>query len=421
MEKLIGNLTRQLAKRILQARWKKLGSSIGECMGVTSLIVACMLPISCGNGGTKPLTAPQPYIQQARDGHHGHHGPTYIQQATDGIQTLQNWYVQSTGLYQTTGWWNSANAITVLANYSRVDGTTQYQSVFSNTFTAAQTTYPGFIDSYYDDNGWWALAWIDAYDLTQNPQYLAMAGSIFQEMVSGWGTHTCGGGIWWNTSRKYKNAIANELFLSVAAHLANRVSDPIQKAELISWAQKEWQWFRNSGMINSQNLINDGLTSTNPSDCVNNGQPTWSYNQGVILGGLVELYKADQDPILPPMAQAIANAALLHLTVNGILHDPCEPNCGADGVQFKGIFVRNLMALNDAFPNPQYKTFVDTNANSIWTNAQGPNFTFGDVWSGPYDAADAGGAGGQSSALDVFVAAAEMQSSSNASSSQWSK
>lgn len=50
--------------------------------------------------------------------------PAYLQQAFYGVNTLQSWYVPSTGVYQTTGWWNSANALTVLANYSRLDQTT---------------------------------------------------------------------------------------------------------------------------------------------------------------------------------------------------------------------------------------------------------------------------------------------------------
>jgi predicted alpha-1,6-mannanase (GH76 family) len=172
----------------------------------------------------------------------------------------------------------------------------------------------------------------------------------------------------------------------------------------VGWAQKEWAWFANSGMINAQHLINDGLDL---ATCKNNQQNTWSYNQGVILGGLTELSKVVHDRSLIGTARTIANATLAHLTdANGVLHDTCEPNCGADGVQFKGIFVRNLMALNDAVPVPQYKTFADTNAQSIWNNSQGPNYEFGQVWSGPFDA---GNAGSQSSALDAFVAAAEME------------
>ena len=81
---------------------------------------------------------------------------------------------------------------------------------------------------YYDDEGWWALAWIAAYDLTGNAQYLAEAKTIFADMRSVFGKTPCStnaggtGGIWWDRAHTYVNAIANELFLSVAAHLATR-------------------------------------------------------------------------------------------------------------------------------------------------------------------------------------------------------
>ena len=84
------------------------------------------------------------------------------------------------------------------------------------------------------------------------------------------------------------------------------------------------------------------------------------------------------------------------------LHDTCEPNCGADGVQFKGIFLRNLMALDFATPNPHYEMFAVTNAESIWNHSRDVSNAFGQVWSGPFDAENAAS---QSSALDAFVAA----------------
>lgn len=329
----------------------------------------------------------------------------YLEEATDGINMLQTWYSASTGLYETTGWWNSANAITVLANYSLTAHSQEYFSTLANTFTEAQNTNAGFLDNYYDDEGWWALAWIDAYDLTHNPQYLQMAKSIFADMVTGWDTTTCGGGIWWSKDKTYKNAIANELFLSVAAHLANRTTGS-ERTQYANWSSREWSWFSASGMINAQNLINDGLNSSNPAACTNNGETTWTYNQGVILGGLAEFSLFTRNRSLLSTANQIATAAITHLTdANGILHEPCEPNCGADGPQFKGIFVRNLMRLYASLPNSAYKSFADTNANSIRINDQGPDVSFGLIWSGPFDSADAAR---QSSALDAIVAAAAM-------------
>lgn len=319
-------------------------------------------------------------------------------QTLAGIEKLQTWYVQSTGLYQTTGWWNSANVLTMLADYSLVAHSNSYNSVLANSFQQASKQHSGFLNDYYDDEGWWALAWIAAYDLTHTQQYLDMAASIFTDMSGGWDA-TCGGGIWWSKDKTYKNAIANELFLSVAAHLGNRVP-PAQRASYLAWASKEWTWFQQSRMINSQNLINDGLDL---ATCKNNGQNTWTYNQGVILGGLLELNRAQPAPQLLATAQTIANAALSHLADgHGVLHDTCEPNCGADGVQFKGIFVRNLMALNTARPNPAYTTFAVTNAESIWNHSRDASNAFGQVWAGPFDAEQAGS---QSSALDAFVAA----------------
>ena len=335
--------------------------------------------------------------------------PVDLQYSTNAVQTLQTWYEPSTGLYKTTGWWNSANAMTVLIDYARLSRSTQYNPVITNTFIAAQRTSPGFLNNFYDDEGWWALAWIDAYDLTRNKEYLATAESIFADMAAAW-DNTCGGGIWWSKDRKYKNAIANELFLSVAAHLANRTSGSTRRQYLI-WGNREWKWFHASGMLNPTSLINDGLNKSAgeiaPSGCTNNGRTTWTYNQGVVLGGLVELMAADHDPDLALTAQHIAQAAITQLSDdNGILHDPCEPKCGSDGVQFKGIFIRNLVLLDKVHPDKLYESFINKNADTVWEHARGPNFQLAERWSGPFDSANAAS---QTSALDALLGAATLQ------------
>ena len=334
---------------------------------------------------------------------------TRLQNARDAVQTLQTWYDPKAGLYRTTGWWNSANAMTVLIDFSRVSKSRNYNEVFANTFTAAQKTNPGFLNNFLDDEGWWALAWIDAYDLTRNEDYLFMSESIFADMAAAW-DDTCGGGIWWSKDRNYKNAIANELFLSVAAHLANRTSG-VTRRKYLAWGNEEWKWFQASGMINTTNLINDGLSRSAGgnarSGCTNNGRTTWTYNQGVILGGLTQLAAADHDPDLNQTAENIARSAIAQLAdANGILHDPCEPKCGADGVQFKGIFIRNLVLLDKARHDKLYESFIEKNADMLWEDARGPDFQLAEGWSGPFDFANAAS---QTSALDALVGAAAIQ------------
>lgn len=335
-----------------------------------------------------------------------------------GVDTMQRWYVARTGLYQTTGWWNAANAITTLVDAMRASGSRTGIDVLANTFSHAQvvvpkdqqtgalekmTGAPGFLNTYYDDEGWWALAWIDAYDLTSQPQYLAMARSIFTDMAGGWDS-TCGGGIWWSKDRTYKNAIANELFFSVAASLARRGSDA-ERATAADWATKEWAWFQASGMINNEHLVNDGLTIDKADGtCRNNGRTVWTYNQGVVVGALAEWSAARHDANLLLEARMLADAGVTLLTDSaGILHDPCEPKCGADANQFKGIFVRNLHRLDRQLHEPRYRAFFAQNADSIWATDRTSANEFGVVWSGSVAEINAGT---HSSALDALVAAA---------------
>lgn len=365
-------------------------------LGKQIVSLACALWIS--------ILQPSSAAQQAAS---GPSHDVYLSRAASGIEALQGWYNDATGLYKTTGWWNSANAITVLVDYARVSKSDRYNTVLSNSLRTAPKTNPGFLNKFYDDEGWWALAWIDAWDLTGKTEYLTAAESIFADMEHGWDT-TCGGGIWWSKDRTYKNAIANELFLSVSAHLANR--DAQRSSEYRAWANKEWLWFEKSGMINDSGLINDGLRissgHTDSTTCVNNGKTAWSYNQGVILGGLSELARINADPSLRKSAERIADAAITKLVnAQGVMHDVCEPRCGADGVQFKGIFARNLAALYATDPHEEYLRFLETNAEAVWKLAQGPGRQFGQVWSGPFDQA---GAGSQSSAVDVLVSAAAL-------------
>ena len=186
--------------------------------------------------------------------------------------------------YQDTDrWWCTANAIGALIDYmSNTGDRTLLSSVVENTFDVAPTTfgldfqhplvphadahidaghidanvpfhvdtnlphgdsphldtpipnklpYTNFLNNFHDDDGWWALTWIKAYDLTRDPKYLNMAVTIFGDMAvgeGGWEDTFAGGGIYWarnkegpdgNPPAPYKNAIANELLMAVAARL----------------------------------------------------------------------------------------------------------------------------------------------------------------------------------------------------------
>jgi hypothetical protein len=171
---------------------------------------------------------------------------------------------------------------------------------------------------------------------------------------------TCGGGVYWSTAKQYKASIANELFLAATAGLHNRIAGDSTYG---GWATSEWNWFKNSGLIKG-NLVQDGI---NVSGCTFS-TANYTYNQGVILQGLIEQSRATGDSSLLTTANSIATAATQRFNKNGVLYEGCEPNCTGDGQAFKGIFARYLRALATAARTTQYDSFLTTTANSIIAN-----------------------------------------------------
>ncbi|HCU91485.1 MAG TPA: hypothetical protein DHU96_01470 [Actinobacteria bacterium] len=311
-------------------------------------------------------------------------------EAALAVTALQRRYGASS--YTATQSWQSANALAATIDYMRASGSRQFLADLSQTYRAHHSR-DGFLDSYYDDEGWWALTWIDAYDLTGSSAYLGQAREIFADLTSGW-DRTCGGGIWWSKARRYKNAIANEIFLAVAAALHNRTPGDTSYA---NWADREWAWFQGTGMITPSHLVIDGLAACKPDLSL----PAWTYNQGVLIGGLVSLARMTGRGSFLATARQIADAVVdsRALSPDGILRDPCEPSsCGTDRPLFKGIFMHNLKKLSDQLGSGSYQAYLRHNARALWSHDRRGD-QFGLLWAGPFDAASTAT---QTSALDVL-------------------
>jgi predicted alpha-1,6-mannanase (GH76 family) len=348
-------------------------------LGTLPLLMLLLLPQVAGGGANSP----QPL-------------GTEKQHVETAAQTLASKYDIETGLFRGTGWWNSANGISALARVGRALNTTRFDSIFQNTFVAAQRKNPHFLNEFYDDEGWWALAWLDVHELKGDARYLEISASIFDDMSHGW-SDACGGGIWWKKNEHYKNAIANELFLSTAVRLAAATSGSARRLYL-DWAEREERWFLTSGMINSVGLINDGLDAS----CQNNKGTTWTYNQGVILTGLSGLSELTHNPAPLRLANRIVRAVSSQLVdSHGVLHDQCEPDCGEDGIQFKGILMRNLASVQPSPPLPEISKLIENNAASVWDNARTADGQFSVNWAGPPRDS---GTGSLIAALDALTA-----------------
>lgn len=290
-----------------------------------------------------------------------------------------------------SSWWNSAVALQTLADYMLRSGDRRYVGQLDHTFERNKGPFPAgelsgdelygnFTSRAIDDSGWWALTWITTYDLTGDQKYLDMAVTIGEFMNDFWDPSTCGGGIWWDEERTYKNAVTNGQWIRLTAELHNRIeSDTVW----LERSQIAWDWYLSSGMINEDGLLNDGLTDA----CENNGDHVYTYNQGLAIGGALELWRATGDPQLLEQARYFADSALAEgaLFTEGILTewtDVLGETTNDNHKQFKGIFLRYLMDLADATGDDRYRDVVASQAATIWEQDRTIADRLGVRWAG---------------------------------------
>lgn len=339
----------------------------------------------------------------------------FKEKMNESMQTSLSWRSDTTGIWETAGWWNSANVLTATIRYAAVTGDKTVLPVIDDLFTKAKH-YPiapdslgnarfcdNFINDYYDDEGWWALAWIEAYKLTGEQKYLDMSKIIFADMTTGW-SDQCGGGIFWKKNPlHYKNSIANNLFSLTAIRLFHETQDP----QYADWFKRNVDWYMRSGMINTEIYqIEDGTNN----DCQPNRNAHYTYNQGVAIAVLAEMYKLTQEQSYLDLANQIATTTITKalVTENGILRE-MRPDVDKsnDGVQFKGIFIRHLAFLYTITKDPAYKDFIIKNATSILTNAYDPETqSFGCYWQGPVEKI---GAAANACALECVIEAYHLE------------
>lgn len=188
-----------------------------------------------------------------------------------------------------------------LIDYWRYTGDATYNDVTSQAMIFQVGTNRDYMPTNQtknegnDDQGFWAMAAMLAAETNfpnpppDQPQWLALAQAVFNEMVARWDTTKCGGGLKWqifpfNKGFDYKNSIANGCFLNLAARLARYTGNQTYG----EWAEIIWQWEESVNLIDSSYNIYDGSSDTD--NCATVDRLQWSYNAGIFLHAAANMY-----------------------------------------------------------------------------------------------------------------------------------
>jgi rhamnogalacturonyl hydrolase YesR len=214
-------------------------------------------------------------------------------------------------------------------------------------------------DKFYDDNEWIGLHLVQHYKRTGDKAALKRAKEIFDLVVFGWDTdpsHPCAGGVYWTQApwSQDRNTVSNGPGAELGAHLYLLTRD----RSYLTWAQRMYKWTQDC-MLAPNGLYWDHI------DLAGNIEKTqWSYNQGVMLGAGVLLYKATGDRKYLNDAKSVANASLAFYGEDDRLWK--QPT------RFNSIWFKNLLILDSVAPDRRYKQTMQAYADRAWTEARDP-------------------------------------------------
>jgi len=313
------------------------------------------------------------------------------------LEILQTQYRKLLGSYKNSGWWNDAHNLEAILNASRYVGVDDYNGVVGHSYGLLRfRPWGNFINNIYDDESWWGITWVRAYQVTGNLKYLIRATRIHKQIANHAWTNTCGGGLNWKFLRKYKNSITNGVFLELSSLLAE-VSFGDERKYYLDWAYKVFDWVLQSGMLDKgTGLFADGTLS----DCSSNHQLDWTFIQGVYIGAAATLFHLDGKQRWLDLGKSFIQGAWDHQTENGILfekscHDSYtatpwtpwvpgfvgQPSCMPDAVLYKGIFMKNLALFYENLPahDPFKQKIENFTRDQVAAIESGPRDDFGFV------------------------------------------
>jgi predicted alpha-1,6-mannanase (GH76 family) len=301
-------------------------------------MAAVGLAMGCGAAAADGLTSsPADILLEA-------HTKAFVE-----VKNGRGWFKENTDGGKASFWMRAEMMEMELDAYERTASVSQL-ALFTNLFQ-------GFIadhgadwskNEFNDDIMWMVIACARGYLLTGNPAFRDAARSNFDSCFARSWSSDLGGGLWWKTDNRSKNACVNGPGAIAAALLSRACREPSYLAK----ATNIFLWERSKLFDSETGQVSDNIRLSG-----RRAYMSFSYNQGTFVGAANLLGYTNE-------AMLAATYTMNHLCHDGIL--PVYGGTG-DASGFNGICVRWIVRfMKDRRAQPVLESWLRQNADAAW-------------------------------------------------------